>query len=294
MNALYHRLHAQLQEQLTLLPDKPGESAETNLRVLWFLAAGQVVSALAVGGRELPPLADDRQRTLQQLVARRLAGEPLAHITGRCHFMGLELLSGPQALIPRVESELLAGACIELLQRTRADQPAQVIDVCTGSGAVALAIAQHVPGVTVVGADISHEAVLLARRNAAHTGLDAVSFRCGDLLQPLAREYRHGVDLITCVPPYILSSKVPHMAHEISAHEPVLAFDGGPLGVTLLLRLLEEAPPLLRRGGWLALEVGLGQGPALARRLARDSHYDEVQPLTNADNQVRALLARRA
>jgi release factor glutamine methyltransferase len=84
------------------------------------------------------------------------------------------------------------------------------------------------------------------------------------------------------------------MAPEISAHEPRLAFDGGPLGVSLLLRLLEDSPRLLRAGGWLAFEAGLGQGASMRRRLERDDHYDEVRALADERGDVRAILARRA
>ncbi|GAB3786286.1 peptide chain release factor N(5)-glutamine methyltransferase [Dyella agri] len=294
MDAFYQSLHYRLAMGLQVLPDKPEENPDNTLHALWHAAAGQPRSVATAMQAALPPLADEARQNLRELVERRLAGEPLAYLTSRGHFMGLELLAGPDALIPRTETELLARACTELLQSALAHHPVRVIDVCTGSGNLAFAIAHHVPGAEVFGADISAEAIALATRNREHLGLSRVALRCGDLLAPFDAGFDGTVDLVVCSPPYILSTKVEQMAREISAHEPRLAFDGGPLGVSILLRLLEESPRLLRAGGWLAFEAGLGQGPAMHRRLERDSHYDEVRACTDERGDIRAILARRA
>jgi release factor glutamine methyltransferase len=98
--------------------------------------------------------------------------------------------------------------------------------------------------------------------------------------------------MVVCAPPYIHSSKVGRMAGEIANHEPRLAFDGGPFGVTIMLRLIEDAPRFLRPGGWLAMEVGLGQGPALIRRLERNTAWQEVRGLVDGNGAVRVILAR--
>lgn len=292
MDALYPSLYARLAGAFQGLPDKPEETPENTLRALWFAAAGQPRSVVAAAQGDLPPLRDAAAtHALECLVARRLAGEPLAYLTGRCRFMGLEMLCGPGALIPRAATEILGQACVELLQSVR--QPARVVDVCTGSGNFACAIARRVPDAQVYGADISAEALALAARNREHLDLPRVELRRGDLLVPFGEEFDGTVDLIVCSPPYILSDQVERMAPEIAAHEPRLAFDGGPLGVTVLLRLLEESPRLLRTGGWLAFEAGRALGPAMARRLGRDAHYDQVRTLTDDQGDVRAILARR-
>lgn len=295
MDTLYRSLRNRLAGSLQTLPDKPRENPDNALRALWYAAAGQPRSVVTAGEGELPLLDDDvGRRRLQQFIQRRLAGEPLAHLTGRAHFMGLDMLSGPAALIPRVETEQLAQAGIELLLDELRHPAARVIDVCTGSGNLAFAIAHHVPDAAVFAADISAEALALAEHNRRHLGLERVELRRGDLLEPFGDGFDGTIDLVVCAPPYILSGKVEQMAPEIAEHEPRLAFDGGPLGVTILLRLLEESPRLLRPGGWLALEVGLGQGPALGRRLLRDPHYDAVRQLADARGDVRVILARRA
>ena len=275
------------------IPDKPEETPENTLLALGWAAAGMPRSAIAAGESTAPPpLDDEAQRRLDALLEARLAGVPLAHLTGRQHFLGLELLAGPEALIPRAETELLARAAIGLAREIGAGL---AIDACTGCGNLALALARHVDGIRVHGSDLSEEAIGLARGNATMLGLEGrVGFRSGDLLAAFdAPEFPGSVDLIVCNPPYISSGKVAAMAPEISAHEPRLAFDGGTLGVSILTRLMHEAPRLLRVGGWLAFEVGLGQGSAMARRLRNDATWDEVREHRDAGGQVRVVLARR-
>lgn len=294
VDALYPSLHRRLAESLAVLPDKPGENADNALRALWHTAAGAPRSEVTAMHGDLPTLADAAQRhAVERLVERRLAGEPLAYLTGRAHFMGIDMLSGPGALIPRAETELLTRACIDLLRDPAMPRPSRVVDLCTGSGNIAFAIAHQVPDAGVFAVDLSAEAIALARRNGEHLGLARVDLRCGDLLQPFGDDFNGRVDVIACCPPYILASRVGAMAPEIAAHEPRLAFDGGPLGVTILLRLLAEAPRLLRPHGWLGVEVGLGQGPALGRRFERDPNYAEVRLLHDDHDDVRAILARR-
>lgn len=297
MNDTYRKLHERLAAGLDILPDKPEENAHSTLRALWYAAAGQPRSAIAAAHGDLPPLDADGAcaQTLGHLITRRLTGEPLAHITGRQSFMGLEMLSSPQALIPRAETEQLASASIELLQKHAGPHAARVIDVCTGSGNLAFAIAHHVPAAQVFGSDLSAEAIAFAQRNGAHLGLhERVGFRTGDLLEPFATpDFLGCTDLIVCAPPYIRSTKVEQMAAEIADHEPRLAFDGGPFGVTILMRLIEDAPRLLRTDGWLTLEVGLGQGPALTKRLQRDDAWQDVRSLADANGDTRVILAHR-
>jgi release factor glutamine methyltransferase len=171
-----------------------------------------------------------------------------------------------------------------------------VVDVCTGSGNVALSVAKGVPSAFVHAADLSEEAVALAEKNARFLNLqDRVAFRAGDLLSPFETEQFLGaVDLLTCNPPYISSAKVPRMPEEIARHEPHLAFDGGPLGITILMRLMQQAPHFLRPGAWLAFEVGLGQGPSMLKRLKSSAAFDEVRPHMDANNDIRVVAARAA
>ncbi len=292
---LYESLLRALSEKLCILPDKPEETPENTLKALWSLSKGKPVSAELAKNYEPEKLAEDEHQKLQFCVQERLKGVPLAHISGRQCFMGLELVAGPEALIPRKETELLAGAAIDLLRGCVTEgETAQVIDVCTGAGNVAIAIAMEVECAMVYAADLSEEAVELAQKNCELLGLvDRVQLHSGDLLDPFrALDLNGKVDMITCNPPYISSAKVPTMANEISSHEPQMAFDGGVFGVNLMRRLIGEAPEFIGSGGYLVFEVGLGQGPALKKQMSNMSEYDSVDIVSDAQGNARVIVAR--
>ena len=295
MNPLYQEQLQRITRELTFLPDKPEETPESTLRALWHLAAGRALSAEAAMKADVPALDASSNTRLLDLVDKRLSGVPLAHLTGRQNFVGMEMLAGPGALVPRRETELLARAAIDLVRGVvAANGSAKVVDVCTGSGNVALAVAQHVPEARVFGADLSEEAVELAKLNTAHLGLQGrAEFRASDLLAAFDTPEFHGtVDVLTCNPPYISSAKVEHMNSEISKYEPRLAFDGGAFGVNILMRLLQDAPRFIKPGGWLAFEVGLGQGPAMAKRLEKAGHFSDLRLQNDEKGAPRALAAR--
>jgi len=292
----FESLREHLAARVKLLPDKPEETIESTLQALWCAAAGQPASAeLAAQRKELPPLTASQRNVLKDLIERRAAGVPLAHLTQRQRFMDIEMIAGVEALVPRKETEILARAAIRLTRSLVESQAAcTVVDVCTGSGNVALAIAQHVPTARVYGADLSSAAVELATRNAAHLQLEArAEFRCGDLLQPFdSAEFLQRIDVLTCNPPYISSAKVQQMAPEIAAYEPRLAFDGGALGISILMRLINEAPRYVRPDGWLAFEVGLGQGPSLVKRMKANPAFKQVLAAEDEHGAIRVLMAQ--
>jgi release factor glutamine methyltransferase len=230
------------------------------------------------------------------LITQRLSGVPLAHLTERQRFMGLELLAGPDALIPRHETEMLAGAAIaRATELAKGQSSLLAVDVCTGSGNVALAVAHHVPTARVFAADLSENAVALARRNAELLGLTArVTLAAGDLLAPFDNAEFHGkVDVLSCNPPYISTGKLETMPTEIIGFEPSLAFDGGPLGIRIIQRLITEAPKFLRSGGWLCFEVGLGQGVPVKNRVIKSGHFEDVETVNDSQGDPRAIVARR-
>jgi len=293
----YGQLLLRLQTQLEPQPDKPEENPGNTLDALWLCAQGAPSSARTAPTKTLSALAPPQMARLHELVQRRLSGTPLAHLTGRKHFMEMELLAGPDALVPRIETEILARAALDAAAKLAGSVAApRILDVCTGSGNVALALATHLPKAIVGGCDLSAAAIDLARRNAAHLGLsDRVQFRTGDLLEPFRdAEWAGHIDLLTCNPPYISSAKVPAMAPEIADFEPAMAFDGGPFGVSILMRLLNECPDVLRPGGWVAFEVGLGQGPAMEKRLKANGHFGAIEVRRDHNEHIRAILAQRA
>jgi len=209
--------------------------------------------------------------------------------------MGLELLAGPEALVPRRETELLGYAALRVLRELVAERGhAVVIDLCTGSGNLAVALAHHEPRCEVIGADLSANAVRLARLNAERLGMtERVRFVQGDLFDPLEAAGLVGAaDMIVCNPPYISTAKAAAMPLEISAFEPRLAFDGGAFGISVLFRLVAGAPKLLKPSSWLCFEVGAGQGEPMATRVKRAGAYSEIERVRDGSGEVRALLAR--
>lgn len=281
---LQRELMARLRDSWQGLADKPDETPEGTLEALWAFAG--------CSGAEVD---EARASQLKALVERRLAGEPLSYLIGRQVFMGIEFLSGPEAMIPRKETEILGYAALEVLRAIVTERgPATVVDLCTGSGNVALALASLVPDCRVHGSDISEASVRLAGRNAQFLGLEArADFRAGDFLAPFETgEFLGSVDLLTCNPPYISTARVETMAREIAGFEPRAAFDGGPLGIKLLARLVKEAPRFVRPGGWVACETGLGQGESMSRMFQKSPDYQQVRNFNDAEGRVRAMAAQ--
>lgn len=279
----------------TPLPDKPEETPEGLLCALWSTACGAPVSVDRAQPAQLPVLDSAAYERLRSLLERKRAGVPLAHLTERQTFLGLELVAGPQALIPRKETEILGKAAlakIGCMAKKRGELT--VLDVCTGSGNLALAYAYYEPLARVFASDLSPDAVALARRNVDHLGLAArIDVRLGDLLEPFeTAAYLGHCDFISCNPPYISAAKVKEMHPEISRHEPEAAFNGGAYGVSILMKLLKSAPRFLRPGGWLGFEVGLGQGAGLARQLERNPAFVAVETYSDQAGEIRAILAK--
>jgi release factor glutamine methyltransferase len=276
-------------------PDKPEETPETTIRALCFSAAGTPLSVRLALGNELPVLNEEARCRLAKMVDDRLSGIPLAHITQRQHFMGVEMLAGPEALIPRVETEILGYEALAIA-KSLADERASVtvLDLCTGSGNIPLGIAANEQRCRIIGADLSPEAIELAWKNARHLGLEgSVDFRQSDMFSSFESEEFYGnIDLLTCNPPYISSAKVGTMNAEISGHEPRLAFDGGALGVTILTKLIRGASRFLKPDSFLCFEVGLGQGNSLARMLGNAKVYRNIRTLSDSAGHVRAIVAR--
>ncbi|MCW9024278.1 MAG: peptide chain release factor N(5)-glutamine methyltransferase [Gammaproteobacteria bacterium] len=294
-NELFGQLEQKIAKQLVTLPDKPEESAFGTVSALWQLASGDPMSVEQALNTTLPELSEAQIEKLNEYIHSRLNGTPLAHITGRQQFMGIDFLAGIEALVPRKETELLGNAALKLVNEILETQDkVRVIDVCTGSGNLALAIAKHVDNTEVYAADLSGEAVSLAQKNSAYLELEErVTFRVGDLIEPFSsNEFYNTVDLLMCNPPYISSGKLETMPEEIIEFEPSMAFDGGPFGIKIVNRLIKEAPEYVREGGWLAFEVGLGQGEPMIKRLGKNKNYTELREIKNDDGDVRAILAK--
>jgi release factor glutamine methyltransferase len=293
-DSLLENLVNAFQQQWPHLPDKPEENATSGIRALWFAAAGQPCSVQKASEGALPGLTSPQRENLQALIERRLTGVPLAHLVGWQRFMGIELKSGPQALIPRKETEILGNAALKELRNLVAERgTANVIDVCTGSGNLAISLAAHEKACRITAADLCESAVLLARENAkVHNVSSRVEFRTGDLFAPFGNEFDGAIDLLVCNPPYLSSAKLNVLPREIAEHEPKEAFDAGSFGLAIISRLISEAPRFLKPKSVLCFEVGLGQGPFFATRLERNGSYAKVETACDEAGEVRALIAR--
>ncbi len=236
------------------------------------------------------PVAAEVGERFARLLARRRRGEPLQHLLGWEEFCGLRLWVTPRTLIPRPETELLVEWALEILRRSDAP-PLVVIDLGTGSGAIACALAHSLPHVSVLGVDSSAGALAVAQENIVALGLDGrVRLVQGDLFGPLAR----GVaDLVIANPPYIASGELGTLPVEVRDHEPRLALDGGPDGMAFHRRILAEGPGYLRPGGWLLMEAGEGQAAVLARALAVTGVFEAVQVRRDLSGVDRMIGARK-
>lgn len=238
--------------------------------------------------RPLRPIQWDRFR---QGVDARCRGTPLAYVLGEVPFLDLTLAVGPGALIPRPETEGLVR-----MTRDRARQLGEVgklADIGCGCGAIGLALAVALPGWRVFLADRSAEACSLARKNARRLGLHRprVVVRGGDLLQPLGGQ--EPFDLLVSNPPYIPSDQLQGLLPgDIRYHEPRRALDGGPDGLDFYRRLAREAPPFLRPGGYLVLEIGHDQGAAVRQLLEEAGNWHKIQVLSDLAGTDRVVVAQ--
>jgi release factor glutamine methyltransferase len=207
------------------------------------------------------PLAEAELTGYRELIKRRLGGEPVAYLVGEHEFWGLPFHVDANVLVPRPDTETV----IEVARSLRADRaaPCRVADLCTGSGAIAIALAKELPAARVIATDVSPGAVALARRNAERNGFSGrVEVREGDLWAAVAGER---FDLIASNPPYIASAVVPTLAAEVRC-EPLLALDGGGDGLAFYDRICSEARAHLEPGGALVVEHGFDQADAVRAR----------------------------
>lgn len=229
-------------------------------------------------------LTDEEHAQFQALVARRAAGEPVAHLTGIREFWSLSLQVTPETLIPRPETELLVE---EALRRIPADAPCAVADLGTGSGAIALAIASERPKCSVLAVDRSAEALAVAESNARTLALANVEFVQGDWCTPL--EGMH-FQVIVSNPPYIAIGDV-HLQQGDVRFEPPSALVSGEKGLDAIRHIISCAKSHLEQGGWLLLEHGYDQGPAV-RRLLRQAGYRAVTGCRDALGHQRVAVGR--
>jgi release factor glutamine methyltransferase len=247
-----------------------------------------VLDALAAGGSLEPgaeadallEVADDGAGPIDRLVARRLEGEPLPWITGWVRFCDARVLVDPGVFVPRPQTEALARRAVALL-------PAEgiAVDLCTGSGAIAVVLRSERPAASVIATDVDPVAVACARRN----GVEAL---LGDLDEPLPPALRERVDVVTAVVPYVPTEELHLLPRDVLSHEPARALDGGPAGTAVLERAARAAPRWLRPGGTVLLELGGDQANELSATMA-DAGLTAIRVHQDDEGRDRAIEARR-
>ena len=236
------------------------------------------------------PVTRDEQAVYQRLIERRLKFEPIQYITGEQEFYGLALRVTPAVLIPRPETELLVEAVLNHLGSVeRPQNPVRIIDIGTGSGAIAIAIAHHLAHADITAVDLSRRALAIARENVErHHLLRRVHLVVSDLLGAIANQ--EPFDVIVSNPPYIPSADRPTLHPQVRDHEPSRALFAGASGLEIYERLIPQAQAMLRPSGLLALEIGHGQRDAIAALL---TGWREVEFLNDLQGIPRVALARR-
>jgi release factor glutamine methyltransferase len=268
------------------LQGKGVESARLEAQLLLAHALGCSRTSLYVRYEEV--IGDGERAKFRELVQARVKGTPAAHLLGRKEFFSLEFEVGPDVLVPRQDTEWLVTECLTLAKPM--DAP-RVLDVGTGSGCVAVAVAARHKTASVIAIDVSPQALAVARRNAEkHKVSERVRFLQGDLFAPLAEEDRF--DFILSNPPYVPAGDLAGLAPEVRDHDPRLALDGGPDGFTVIDRLIAGAAERLSENGWLLFEIGVGQ-EAEARRRLEQAGWDVGKAITDAGGVPRVMKARR-
>jgi release factor glutamine methyltransferase len=236
------------------------------------------------------PLEAEELEGFSRCLERRLRREPVQFITGTQEFWSLALTVTPDVLIPRPETELLVEALLDFARETGAREM-RLMDVGTGSGAIAVAAARELPKAVVVAGDLSLAALKLARDNARrHQVSERILFLCMDLFCGLGRTL---FDAVVTNPPYVKSSDFSLLPREIRDYEPRYALDGGEDGLQTIRAIIDQAPDFLRSGGILALEMGAGQAEVVGALVSRTNRYRGQHMLKDYSAIDRVLIAQR-
>lgn len=235
------------------------------------------------------PLAPEIRQDYEALVERRAAGEPLQYIIGRQEFFGLDFEVTPAVLIPRPESELIVEEVIRLAQSERWESPV-VVDVGTGSGCLAVAIAREIPHARVIATDLSPHALAVARRNAIRNQVgERLNLVAADLLE--AMDEKPFAHVILSNPPYVAAAEIPELQREVRDWEPLMALTDRDDGLNFYRRLVRETPPRLLPGGYFICEMGYGQSEAVSEMMPLDIWRD-IRLLDDLQGIPRTLVAQ--
>jgi len=269
------------------LASKGSDSPRLDAEVLLAFARGCPRIALYTAFDE--PVDDACRAAFRDLVRRRAGGEPVAYLVGMKEFFSLPFAVSPAVLVPRPETEGLVVRALDLCRPLAAPR---VADVGTGSGAVAVALAKHLPRAGVVATDLSPEALEVARGNVERHGLSqrVTTVLCDLLDDPVAAG---PFDLVASNPPYVREDEFDALPRDVRLHEPRSALVAGPTGVEVVERLVEAAVPRLAVGGWLLVEIGPSTAAAAEACLARHGALEPAPTIPDGAGLPRIVQARR-
>ena len=285
MPRTYSEMYISLRNRLR---DAGIEAAALEARLIAASAAGKSTEKLL---RDMRFYATDEvEKRAEAMVRRRLAGEPVAYITGVWEFRGLPMEVSRDVLIPRVDTEVLAETAIKYLKDTgRLD--ARVLDLCSGTGCIGCAIAAELPRVRVVLSDVSPEAMEISRRNVSRNGLDGrISFLPADVMK-LPPLMTGSFDLVVSNPPYIPTVEIMTLDPSVRDYEPVWALDGGEDGLDFYRAILKNWHGVIRQGGELMFEVGEEQAERV-KDLMRMAGLREARSFPDTQNIQRVVAAK--
>jgi len=233
---------------------------------------------------------------INEMVSKRLRHFPVQYITKQQSFMGLDFETENKVLIPRPETEILVENAIKLLELKKITQPLKIIDMGTGSGAIAVSIAHHFNYIDVYATDISKKAIKLAQKNAIkHLCNDKITFLQGNLFGVLKSCLNpESIDAIISNPPYIPKNEISQLDKEIKEYEPHLALDGGMDGLKFYRKIIKESFIYLKKDGFLVMEMGMGQGKKIKAIFAKYvSHYRDIQIIPDYSKIERVIIAHK-
>lgn len=241
------------------------------------------------------PLTEPEVEGYRALIRRRLSREPIQYITGTQEFWSMEFMVSPRVLIPRPESEVLIEQALALGRETPSfrEEGVALLDLGTGCGALAVALAREFAKARIVATDLSEEALRVARGNSERHGMRArIEFRAGDWFAPFSEEAIR-FHMILCNPPYIASEAFGSLCPEVREHEPRMALDGGEKGMAEITRILTEAGSYLHPGGWILMEMDPEQTLPAVRILEKTGQFDEHRRIQDYSRRYRVVMARR-
>ncbi len=263
------QIHTFVQDAIRQLAEAGVEEAALDARLLLEFVTSYSRSDLILRAQE--ELAPEMVDQYRKLIGQRQQHIPLQYLTGEQEFWSLSLRVTPAVLIPRPETEFVLEQALAVLPRTREQL---LLDMCTGSGAIALVLAREL-GCRVVGADLSEAALAVACHNCSrHQGDGRVDLVCSDLFTGLHAAGQF--DAIISNPPYIADAELAGLEPEVARYEPMMALSGGASGLDCIRRIIARAPAFLRPGGWLVLEIGADQQSSVQTLFQKSGCFEQI------------------